>query len=337
MEAIITQGTFNKMVQATIRHSLMETPKEQYLLTNLTMTESRPECDGGFKDFGVFSDIQVHEVCELEAGPLYGVATDWLGHPDGKPVAAGIAWTREALCRDPNGYLSSQIPKLVDAHNEHRENKLVDLFIGYTPTYDRSGTLYNTYYEAGSVTPFANSGPWVNASDNSLNCPQDFTQTREMFWDMRDMVHGREIMVNTDSLEIITSKKTAERVRPLLQAGAIEKDNQCGGDYKYIMSNEVANGGMLNVRGYTRFVDRIMLRYNLTRDQAEQWWFAGHISDFLAWVYRVRPEVGRCPLGPDECRKRIVAIYNSYSNGYAYLKSPYHGVMNTGTAPSNSF
>ena len=331
MENIITSGTFHKMVTKVIRASLMETPKEEYKMLRLASQETVGECDGPYEDHGVFSDFQAHEVCELEMGPLYGVATDFLRHPTGKQASNGIAFTREALCKDPNGFLSMQIPKLRDSLDEWRENKLLDTFIGYLPTFNRSGTLYDTYYAAADgTTVYEDGGPWVNAACNSFNCSSDLQAVRDLFYDHRDMVHGRDIMVNTDMMTLLTSRKNADRIRPLLLASAIECDNECSGEgstCKYVMSADVANGMTFDLQSYSRLIDRIVLRWSVTRAEAEDWWWVGNIPQFLRWANQIQPQVNRCPLGAEECRRRIVAIYSTLVKGYAYIADPYAGVM----------
>lgn len=336
MEAIITSGTFNKIAQIQIRTSLRENPKEMYKLSNATPTETRGECEESFKDFGVFSDIQVHEVCELEAGPLYGIATDYLEHPNGKAVAAGLAFTREAMCKDPNGFLMSQIPKLRDAHDQYRENKLIDTLIGYNATYDRSGTLYDLYYDNADATPFASgaSGPWINAEASSLICGEDMQNIRNLFYDMTDLVHGRIIEMNMDNLNVWTSRQNRDKILPLLRSTSVEREATCPGSgdtTHFHMTPEVANGMTFNPVGYDRMTEQIATRYSIGSSEAREWIWFGILSDFMAWVYQVRPEVNRCPLGANECQKRIVAVYNSYSKGYAYCKDPQKGLWLTGT------
>lgn len=334
MEAIMTSGVFNKMAQVVIRHTLMETPKEAYKLSNAVPSETRGECEESFRDWGVFSDIQVHEVCELEAGPMYGIATDYLEHPNGVAVAAGLAFTREALCKDPNGYLMSQVPKLVDAHNNYREDRLVDALIGYNVTWNRSGTEYDIYYDGGTGSYFedGSTGPWINSDDSTLTCSDDFQNIKNMFYDMTDLVHGRQLMISTDDLDVLTSDRKRDAVIPLLRATSVEKDITCGAaDQHYLMTPEVANGLTFNPMAYTRMVDAIASRYSITTALAREWMWFGHLSEFMAWVYQVRPTVNRCSPGPDQCRRRIVAIYDSYSKGYAYIKDPQKGLLLTGT------
>lgn len=333
MEAIITSSVFNKMIPKVIRAALRANPKETYVMSNAIPAESKGECEGRYEDHGVFADIQVHEVCELQAGPLYGVATDFQRHPVAKTASAGIAWTREALCKDPNSYLAGLIPQLRDSHDEYRENKLLDAFIGHTPSYDRSGTLYDTYYAAdGSSTPFDSgaSGPWINSADMDFTCSGDLQELKNLFYDMRDLVHGRPIEMDVTMLEFITSREKADAIRPLLLATAVENDAACAGDATtrhYVMTAEVANGGSFTVRGYQRLIDRIVLRHGVTEAEAKEWFWAGKLQEFLGWVYQIRPEVSRCPIGTEECLKRIVAVYTSLSKGYAYVKNPYKGVM----------
>jgi hypothetical protein len=88
LEAVMTSGTFNKMILNTIRHALRETPKEAYKLSSMVTSETKGECEGRFKDWGVFSDIQVNEVCELEMGNLWGGATDYREQPRGNSYSA---------------------------------------------------------------------------------------------------------------------------------------------------------------------------------------------------------------------------------------------------------
>lgn len=338
MEAIITSGTFNKMAQRVIRNSLQENPREEYKLSNLAPVETRGECEESFKDFGIFSDIEVHEVCELEPGPLYGVSSDYLEHPNGKAVSAGLAFTREAMCKDPNGYIMAQVPKLADAHNKYREDRLVDTLIGYNATYDRSGTLYDVYYAAdASSTPFddGSSGPWINAEATTLTCPEDFQTIKDLFYDMTDLVHGRPIEMNTDNLNVITSDQERDRLRPLLLATSVERDTTCPGSgdtNHFMMTPEVANGLTFAPVPYKRMVDAIVARYSVTIAEARKWVWLGDLPMFLAWVYQVRPEVRRLTPSAEEQRKRIVAIYDSYSKGYAYVKNPQKGILLTGAS-----
>jgi hypothetical protein len=342
MEAVMTSGTFNKMILRTIRHALMENPKEEFMLANMVTAESRGECEGNFRDWGAFSDIQVHEVCELEAGPLYGLATDYQDHPNGKQYSAGLAWTREALCADPNGYLMKQVPKLRDAHFDKQENLLLDAFIGYTPSYDRSGTLYDTYYEADAAdTPFDADGAWVNASGDGFTCGSDLDNVRDMFDDMVDLVHGRPVITNTDNMQVITSVSKARSVRPILLSTEVRCDEACdtdAGTCTYIMTGDVARGGMqANVTPYRRWVTKIMERWDLTAAQAEEWiWFGPNVNEFLGWTWQISPEITRCAIAGDDCMKRIVAKYTSLSKGYAYIKDPMKGLILTGAGSTSA-
>ncbi len=333
MEAVMTSGTFNKMMTRMVRHALMENPREEYKLSGLVTSETIPECEGNFRDWGVFSDIEVHEVCELEAGPLYGIATDYQDHPQGKQYAAGLAWTREAMCADPNRYLMKQVPKLRDAHLLKKEELLLDAFIGYVASYDRSGTLYDTYYEEdGADTPYDDDGPWINASGDCLTCGSDILNVTSFFEDMVDLVHGRPVITNTDSMTVITSVNKAKSIRPILMSSEVRCDQPCDQDETtctYIMTGDVARGGTsVTVVPYRRFVDKLMARFDLTRAEAEEWmWFGDDINAFLGWVWQIAPEITRCPISGDDCRKRIVANYASLSKGYAYIKDPMRGLM----------
>lgn len=339
MEAIITSGTFNKMAQRIIRHSLRENPREDYKISNIVGTDSRGECEESYKDFGAFSDIKVHEVCELEAGPDYGLATDWLQHPNGKAVAAGLAFTREAMCKDPNGYLMQQIPKLADAHNLYREEKLIDAMIGYNTTWNRSDTDYDIFYDdgTGSVFDDGTSGPWVNASAATLTCGEDLQEVKNLFYDMTDMVHGRPMSGDVNNLNVFTSQRTRDRINPILNATTVERDATCPGSgdtIHYYMSPEIANGMTFRPMSYIRLVQAIMNRYSLTSAQANEWIFFGHLTEFLGWTYQVRPEVRRLTLAAEDQKKRVVARYDSYSKGYAWVKDPQKALWLTGSEES---
>lgn len=341
LEAVMTSGTFNKMILNTIRFALRETPKEEYKLTGLVTAESRGECEGRYKDWGVFSDIKTNKVCELEMGYLWGIATDYQQHPNGSSNAAGLAWTREALCADPNGYLMSQVPKLRDAHDETRENELVDAFIGYTPSYDRSGTLYETYYEEGTATVFQNGGPWVNASGAGFTCGSDLEEVRALFHDMVDLVHGRRFYYDVNNLQLITSFSKSRSVRPILLSTEVRCDEPCDSDAQtctYIMTGDVARGGLTaTVTSYDRMTDAIVDRYGISQAAAESWmWFGPSVNEFLGWVWQIPPQITRCPIAGDDCAKRIVARYDSLSKGYPYIKEPQKGLMLTGTGSTSA-
>lgn len=341
MEAIVTSGTFHKMVATVIRTTLQEEPREQFKLSAAVTSETVGECDGPVEDHGVFTDFVAHEVCELEMPPLYGVATDFMRHPTGKEAGLGIAFTRDALCKDPSGMLQREIPNLRVALDEYRENKLIDTFIGYLTTFNRSGTAYDTYYAADEAvtTPFSDgsTGPWINAACNTFSCSSDLDAVKELGWNMRDMVHGRELNLEYD--QVWTSKQTADRIRPLLLASAVECDTPCSGDgqtCKYIMTAEVANGMTFTVTPYSRMVDRIVLRYGVTAAEAQDWWWIGRVADFLGWAWQRQPSVTRCPLGPEECRRRIAAIYTANIKGYAFIKKPQAGIMLTPCASESA-
>jgi len=335
LEQVITSGTFNKMIPRIIRTSLREQPKEQYLLLNRVFRETKGECEDGFEDHGVFSDPQVEELCELQKAPQFGVATDFMTHPKGKMRGLGLSFTREALCRDPAGFIQQQVPKIADAHNNRIEDLLLDLFIGYTNTYNRSGTFYDTYYAAdGSSTPFddGSGGPWVNSQANDFVCPEDLELVLQLLDGFRDMVHGRPITVPTEGLTVVTSKERARYIRRKMAAQQIEEDVTCnsGQTVKYVLNgsdaNQMAFGEIL---GYQRFVDRIVLRYGVTAAEAAEWWWVGSIPEFLSWVTNIAPSVTRCPLGAEECQRRIVANYSSLSKGYGYVRNPYRALMLT--------
>lgn len=336
MEAVISSSIFNKMIIKQVRAALAENPKESYKLASRIGSETKGECEGRYEDHGAFSDIQVHEVSELQKGPLYGLATDFLRHPQAKSYSAGLAWTREALCKDPNGYLNQQIPKLRDAHFTKQEELLLDVFIGYTPTYDRSGTLYETYYAAdGSSTVFddGSGGPWVNAAALDFGCSADLQTVRDLFYDMRDMVHGRPIEMDTSNLQLWTSRQKADAIRPKLLASAVESDEDCNatGTRHYVMTAEVANGMSFDLTSYQRLVDRIVAKWAVTAAEAQEWWFAGMVEEMFGFVWQIAPQITRCNISGDDQRRRIVALYDSLSKGYAYVKNPYKGVMLTPT------
>lgn len=336
MEAIITSGTFNKMAQIVIRNSLRENPREEYMISNMVGTESRGECEESYKDFGAFSNIKVHEVGELEAGPDYGLSTDWLQHPNGKAVAAGVAFTREAMCKDPNGYLMQQIPKLRDAHDLYREEKLVDAMIGYNVTWNRSDTDYDIFYDSGYGSVFANgvNGPWINASAEAIVCGEDLQVVKNIFYDMTDMVHGRPMSMDVNGLDVFTSQRTRDRINPILNATSVERDATCPGSgdtIHYFMSPEIANGMTFKPKAYIRLMQAIASRYSLTTARANEWIFFGKLNEFLAWTYQIQPEVRRLTLAAQDQKKRVVARYDSYSKGYAWIKDPQKAMWITGS------
>ena len=334
VENIITRSTFDRMIRPIIRRGLTENPKEAYKLSALVPGETAGECEDGFRDYGVFADPQVQEVGELEAGPLYGLTDDYMDHPRGRMIQNGVAWTQEALCRDPNRYLQSMIPKIADAHLQWKEDQLLDYAIGYKNSYNRSGTYYDTYYSDPALTGlFSSGGPWVNALGLDFACSQDLQTIRDTFYDMTDMVYGRPIDMDMSNLQVITSRQKADAMRPLLLSTAVENDVTCPGDgttRKYIMTAEIANGmPAFDVTSYQRWVDRIVLRYGtqVTAAEAQNWFWIGRMNEFLGWVWQIAPRVTSCPLGSDECRRRIVALYKAESKGYAYVKDPYKGIM----------
>lgn len=334
VENIITRSTFDRMMRPILRAGLTENPKEAYKLSAVVQGETAGECEDGVREYGVFADPGVQEVGELEAGPLYGLTDDFRDTPRGKMIQNGVAWTQEALCRDPNRYLQTMLPKIADAHLAWKEDLLLDHAIGYYNTYNRSGTYYNTYYSNPALTNlFSSGGPWVNALPLDFACPQDLQSIRDTFYDMTDMVHGRPIDMNMDNLQVFTSRQKADAMRPLLLATAIENDVTCPGDgttRKYIMTAEIANGmPEFTVNSYQRWVDRIAHRYStsVTTAEAREWFWIGRMDEFLGWVWQIAPRITSCPLGSDECRRRIVALYKAESKGYAYTKDPYKGIM----------
>lgn len=337
MEQIITSGIFNKMVAPVFRASLREQPKEEYMLLNILngSAETKGECEDGFKDFGVFSDPKVAELCdELDKPPSFGLASDYMTHPTGQMVGLSLHWTRQAVCRDPNGFLLQQVPKIADAHNAWIEDRLIDLLIGYKKTYNMSGTSYDTYYGPDNevTTPFedGSNGPWINAGANDIICPEDLDAIRDMFFEFRDMVHGRPVNVSDAGLSVMTSKKHAAYILKKMAAQQIEEDVTCnsGSTVKYVMSGDVANSMTFgSVTGYHRLVDAIVSRYEVTKAEAEKWFWLGNLPEFMRWVYNRRPAVTRCPLGAEECQREIVALYTSRSKGYGYILNPMRGML----------
>lgn len=340
IEAVVTSGMFHKMVQRIIRFGLQQTPEEEYMLMNRVTPESIGECEEGYRDWGIFSDFDVHELSELQKAPLYGLAADYLDHPVGKPYGNAIAWTREALCKDPNRFIMSQLPGLITAHSRKYESLLLDSLIGYNNTWNRSGTVYDIYYGDGSGTVFtdgSSSGPWVNSIALEFTCPRDFEDLKAIWRDFTDMVHGRPEEFSETGLDVFTSLETRDSLRKLLQSTEIEEDVTCGDatTLRYRMTPQVANNLEFNPMGYRRLVSKIVERYGVTEAEAQKWMWFGHLGEFLSLVYQVRPTAQRVPLAGEEFRRRIVAMYTTYSKGYTYVRNPKKGVLVTNVEASS--
>lgn len=330
LEAIVTSGMFHKMVQRQIRFGLMENPREQYKLLSLVPSETKGECEGNYRDWGVFSDFRVQKLSELQKAPLYGIATDYLDHPQGEMYGNALAWTREAMCKDPNGFIQTQVPKLVDAHQFEIELNLLDTLLGYEYTYDRSGTEYNIYYDDGTVFDDGTSGPWQNSLPLAIECPSSFDSLKDLWRNMTDLVHGRPIEWNETNMQVLTSLEQASALRKILKSTQVEEDVTCAGStFKYVMTPQVANDLDFNPVGYRRMVDKIVERYGVTEAQAQQWMWFGNIAEFMGLVYQIRPRAMRVPIGSEEYRRRIVAMYTTESKWYSYVKDPQKGVLVT--------
>ena len=330
LEAIVTSGMFHKMVQRQIRFGLMENPREQYKLLSLVPSENKGECEGNYRDWGVFSDFRVQKLSELQKAPLYGIATDYLDHPEGAMYGNALAWTREAMCKDPNGFIMTQVPKLVDAHQFEIELALLDTLLGYEYTYDRSGTEYDVYYDDGTVFEDGTSGPWQNSLPLSIDCPASFDSLKDLWRNMTDLVHGRPIEWNETNMQVLTSLEQASALRKILKSTQVEEDVTCGGStFKYVMTPQVANDLDFDPMGYRRMVDKIVERYGVSEAQAQQWMWFGNIAEFMGLVYQIRPRAMRVPIGSEEYRRRIVAMYTTESKWYSYVKDPQKGVLVT--------
>ncbi len=330
LEAIVTSGMFHKMVQRQIRFGLMENPREQYKLLSLVPSETKGECEGNYRDWGVFSDFRVQKLSELQKAPLYGIATDYLDHPQGEMYGNALAWTREAMCKDPNGFIQTQVPKLVDAHQFEIELALLDTLLGYEYTYDRSGTEYSVYYDDGTVFTDGTSGPWQNSLPLAIECPSSFEPLKDLWRNMTDLVHGRPIEWNETNMQVLTSLEQASALRKILKSTQVEEDVTCAGStFKYVMTPQVANDLDFNPVGYRRMVEKIVERYSVTEAQAQQWMWFGNIAEFMGLVYQIRPRAMRVPIGSEEYRRRIVAMYTTESKWYSYVKDPQKGVLVT--------
>lgn len=336
VEAVVTSGMFHKMVQRFIRFGLTQTPKEEYALLRRTPVETVGECEESYRDWGIFSDFKVHKLSELQKAPLYGLAADYLDHPRGEAYGNALAWTREALCKDPNRFIMSQLPLLLDAHNEEQENLLIDTVIGYNSNgnalWNRSGTVYDIYYDDGTSSYFddGTSGPWVNALATEFVCPADFQVLKDLWRDFTDMVHGRPEPFAETGLDVFTSLEQQDALRKLLNSTEVEEDVTCGSStIRYKMTPQVANNLDFEPVGYRRMVSRIVERYGITETEAQKWMWFGHLSDFMALAYQVRPTAQRVPLAGEEYRRRIVAMYTTYSKWYVYVKNPKKGVLVT--------
>ena len=330
IEAIITSGMFHKMVQRQIRFGLMENPREQYKLLSMIAAEDKDECGESYRDWGVFADMDVHELTELQKAPLYSLATDYLDHPVGKMYGNAMAWTREAMCKDPNGFVRSKMMALVDAHQNKIEDRLLDALVGYNYTYDRSGTEYAVYYGDGTIFTDGANGPWVNSLPLAIDCPDSFEELKQLWRDMTDLVHGRPIMWNESAMSVITSLEQASALRKILNSTQVEEDVTCAGKtFKYIMTPQVASDISFVPMGYRRFAEKVEARYGVTTAEAREWMFFGQLNEFMGLIYQIRPRSMRVPLAGEEFRRRIVAMYTTESKFYPWIKDPQKGVMVT--------
>jgi len=131
-------------------------------------------------------------------------------------------------------------------------------------------------------------------------------------------------------MQVLTSLEQASALRKILKSTQVEEDVTCAGStFKYVMTPQVANDLDFEPVGYRRMVDKIVERYNVTEAQAQQWMWFGNISDFMGLVYQIRPRAMRVPIGSEEYRRRIVAMYTTESKWYSYVKDPQKGVLVT--------
>jgi hypothetical protein len=338
MQPIIHSSAAAKLLQRTILATLMlPCDPERFLLSSLVPVENVDNCDDGMQLNGLFDDFESLDVCEGEPIPWAQMGTDSLVLPKAKKGGRAIGFTREMMCKHGAALDTYNVAnRLALGQQLWREKKLMDIHIGAVDVYNRSDTLWATYYELGTdIAEFGNGGPWVNAQQNVFCSLQSLELSGRLGRQMTDLMTGKKCSKSYNT--VITSAETALDIN--VQQGAIRVEGAActtadtgaplTATQFHVDPDSLTTAGRQTVYDYERQVDSLVEAYGITDAQARDWWWNGDPAQAYRWYSNWGQTVERLPLGTNEVNRHIAMALQVSERGFGAVLDPQYAVWNT--------
>jgi hypothetical protein len=151
--------------------------------------------------FGVVADNNL----SVTAGNPYPSANIHAGYvetPGTTKHGLIIPITKEALFFDQTHQVLACAAQVGELLALNKEKRILDMILGITNTFKESGVSRNTYYPAGT------SSPWTNLlSDNELLDWQNIEAAENVFGELKDEISGNPLFVEPNTVLVMPPKR----------------------------------------------------------------------------------------------------------------------------------
>jgi hypothetical protein len=255
-------------------------------------------------------------VGEGQEYPVIGMSENWTERPKHAKRGSTILMTKEVIAKDNTGFIRQEASQLGYWLGLNKELRLLDVLIGYTNTYKRNGTAYNT---------FQTSTPWVNDQANPISDWTDIDESRLLFSNMRHPDTGLPVFLGT--AQIFAAETNRSTINRVLTATTIETGAST--DARRTIGGNPVSGMSAT---YSELLDyQIAVRGLASASNARQWWFHGNIAEAIAYSESMALSVIPAPaeaIGYLSFTRDIVAGFKASEKGIAYVKEPRKIVRN---------
>lgn len=309
---------FSNITGQVVRSKILESYTQEAFVVS-TLVDTIPTRLDGEKIPGIgrISD----EVAEVHPGmpyPSLGFAEDYIETPQTTKRGFIVPVTREAIFFDRTHLILQRAAEVGEVLGLNKEKRLIDLLIGVTNNYNWKGTAYNTYYTA------ADSGPWVNVTDEELVDWTDVDAAEQLFADILDPNTGEPVLVQATTVLVTPAyRHAAHRVFNAAEitytAAGAETDTTAAnplGSYRVVES---------------RLAYRRIIASGEAAEDAKKWWFIGDFRKAFAYMENWPITVTQSPPNSEaEFNQDIVLRFKASERGAAAVINPRYVVKSTG-------
>jgi hypothetical protein len=245
--------------------------------------------------------------------PTYGFGEDYIETPSTVKHGLIVPVTREAIFFDRTNLVLQRASEVGQVLGLHKEKRLLDVMLGAVNTYNRNGTVLDTYQT---------SGPWVNhRADNELRDWTSADAAEQLLAAMLDPHTGEPILVAARHVLVTPAyRHAAARV---FEATDIRYTT---GPTETTASNPLAGQ-------YTVHASRLLLRRivasGIDEAAARGWWFLGDFRRAFAYMENWPITVTQAPAGSEaEFTHDIVVRYKASERGTPAVLDPRYVIRN---------
>lgn len=252
------------------------------------------------------------EVPEGGEFPTAAFQDDYIQTPATKKRGLKVELTKEAIWADRTGLAVRRAYDVGEQLAFNKEDRLWDMVLGYTNSYNWRGTAYNTYQTAT---------PWINDTTSvPLSTYASLDSLEQLWLNMTDPESGQPIQLNPAKTYLLTTPAMRNTARFILNGtelnrGVITSTADVVTD-RVTMQTPFWNS-------YIHHADIRMARQLAARSINTSTYILGDISKAFAYAQAWGLQVLRAPnLAPAEFDRDIALQLRADERGIAYVENP---------------